>query len=139
MAKKHPKVTGTKRFKSKKSYYAWLKRGHATGVFAATPGVQEVYIAGEKHTPTHKEYTMAEVARAKKETEKREKMTKTEEEAYVKKKREESAKRKATRKKKATKKAARKKRLRPGSRRTTTARRSSPTVATWARATIWRR
>lgn len=45
---------GTKNFKSKQAYRAWLGYGHATGVFESTPGHQKVKIRGKPHKVRHK-------------------------------------------------------------------------------------
>ena len=40
-------------FRSKKAYRRWLAYGHATGVFAKTPGHVKVYIRGRPHKVKH--------------------------------------------------------------------------------------
>ena len=40
-------------FKSKKAYLAWIRYGHATGVFEKTPGHVKVYIKGKPHKVKH--------------------------------------------------------------------------------------
>jgi len=52
MGKKRKKMN----FKSKKAYRKWLAYGHATGVFARTPGHVKVYIRGKPHKVKHAKY-----------------------------------------------------------------------------------
>jgi hypothetical protein len=40
-------------FRSKAAYLRWLRYGHATGVFAKTPGHVKVYIRGKPHKVKH--------------------------------------------------------------------------------------
>ena len=40
-------------FKSKRAYLAWLRYGHATGVFKRTPGHVKVFIRGRRHKVRH--------------------------------------------------------------------------------------
>jgi len=40
-------------FRSKAAYLRWLRYGHATGVFAKTPGHVKVYIRGRPHKVKH--------------------------------------------------------------------------------------
>ena len=40
-------------FRSKEAYLRWLRYGHATGVFARTPGHVRVYIRGKPHKVRH--------------------------------------------------------------------------------------
>ena len=40
-------------FRSRQAYLNWLGAGHAKGVFAKTPGHQEVTIAGKPYKPKH--------------------------------------------------------------------------------------
>jgi len=40
-------------FRSKEAYLRWLRYGHATGVFARTPGHVKVYIRGRPHRVKH--------------------------------------------------------------------------------------
>lgn len=47
-------MKGVKNFKSKRAYRSWLGYGHATGVFAATPGHQRVKIRGKTRRVKHK-------------------------------------------------------------------------------------
>ena len=45
---------GTMNFKSKKAYLAWIRYGHAKGVFAKVPGNQKIRIKGKYHKVDHR-------------------------------------------------------------------------------------
>ena len=50
-------------FRSKAAYLRWLRYGHATGVFARTPGHVKVYIRGRPHRVKHVRYSRARRSR----------------------------------------------------------------------------
>ena len=52
-------------FRSKAAYRRWLAYGHATGVFAKTPGHVKVYIRGKPHKVKHVNYRARKARRAR--------------------------------------------------------------------------